>query len=109
MNLTTSYRLTRPIADFVNKVMLGSDGAVSSDVDGRSSLVERIHAVKDGPKVSYIRRSTCFQVFRTIGVKIINMILSGYAKPSDIFVLAASVKQKYFKMIENMLVENNIP
>ena len=37
------------------------------------------------------------------------MILSGYAKPSDIFVLAASVKQKYFKMIENMLVENNIP
>ena len=109
MNLTTSYRLTRPIADFVNKVMLGADGAVSSDVDGRSSLVERIHAVKDGPKVSYIRRSNCFQVFRTIGVKIINMILSGYAKPSDIFVLAASVKQKYFKMIENMLVENNIP
>ena len=102
MNLTTSYRVTRQIADFVNKVMLGPDE--SSPVLG-----ERIHAIKDGPKVSYIRRSTCFQVYRTIGTKIVNMILSGYAKPSDIFVLAASVKQKYFKMIENMLVENNIP
>lgn len=108
MNLTTSYRLTRPIADFVNKVMLGPDSSLSC-LDGCLSLVERIHAVKDGPKVSYIRRSNCFQVFRTIGAKIVNMILSGYAKPSDIFVLAASVKQKYFKMIENMLVENNIP
>ena len=114
MNLTTSYRVTRQIADFVNKVMLGPDvvsSSESSSVLGESSSVlgERIHAVKDGPKVSYIRRSTCFQVYRTIGTKIVNMILSGYAKPSDIFVLAASVKQKYFKMIENMLVENNIP
>ena len=129
MNLTTSYRVTRQIADFVNKVMLGSDE--SSLVDGHdssslvgsslvgsslvgsslvgSSLIERIHAIKDGPKVSYIRRSSCFQVYRSIGIRIVNMILSGYAKPSDIFVLAASVKQKYFKMIENMLVENNIP
>ena len=123
MNLTTSYRVTRQIADFVNKVMLGPDVVLSSDVScikpgiksfddlslGECGLVERIHAVKDGPKVSYIRRSNCFQVYRTIGAKIVNMILSGYAKPSDIFVLAASVKQKYFKMIENMLVENNIP
>ena len=105
MNLTTSYRVTRQIADFVNKVMLGPD----SCVDGGSSLVERIHAIKDGPKVSYIRRSNCFQVYKSIGARIVNMILSGYAKPSDIFVLAASVKQKYFKMIENMLVEHNIP
>ena len=105
MNLTTSYRVTRQIADFVNKVMLGPDeSSVSS-----CGLVERIHAIKDGPKVSYIRRSSCFQVYRSIGARIVNMILSGYAKPSDIFVLAASVKQKYFKMIENMLVENNIP
>jgi len=124
MNLTTSYRVTRQIADFVNKVMLGPDSSLSC-LDGRSSPVlgnsspvlgnsspvlgERIHAIKDGPKVSYIRRSSCFQVYKSIGAKIINMILSGYAKPSDIFVLAASVKQKYFKMIENMLVENNIP
>lgn len=140
MNLTTSYRVTRQIADFVNKVMLGPDSSLSC-LDGCSSLVldgcsslgsslgsspvldsslgsslgsspvlgERIHAVKDGPKVSYIRRSNCFQVYKSIGARIVNMILSGYAKPSDIFVLAASVKQKYFKMIENMLVENNIP
>ena len=109
MNLTTSYRVTRQIADFVNKVMLGPEPEVDA-IDGRSSaLVERIHAIKDGPKVSYIRRSNCFQVYRSIGARIVNMILSGYAKPSDIFVLAASVKQKYFKLIENMLVENNIP
>ena len=99
MNLTTSYRVTRQIADFVNKVMIGPT------LDN----IERIHAIKDGPKVSYIRRSNCFQVYKCIGIKIINMILSGYAIPSDIFVLAPSVKQKYFKMIENMLVENNIP
>ena len=105
MNLTTSYRVTRQIADFVNKVMLGPEHMV----DGCSAIVERIHAIKDGPKVSYIRRSNCFQVYRSIGARIVNMILSGYAKPSDIFVLAASVKQKYFKLIENMLVENNIP
>ena len=118
MNLTTSYRVTRQIADFVNKVMLGpdesSDGRSLSLVGGSSivlgsSLGERIHAIKDGPKVSYIRRSNCFQVYKSIGARIVNMILSGYAKPSDIFVLAASVKQKYFKMIENMLVEHNIP
>jgi len=105
MNLTTSYRVTRQIADFVNKVMLGPE----FDAGDASVLTERIHAIKDGPKVSYIRRSSCFQVYRSIGARIVNMILSGYAKPSDIFVLAASVKQKYFKLIENMLVEHNIP
>ena len=113
MNLTTSYRVTRQIADFVNKVMLGPELDASSSLGesslGESSLGERIHAIKDGPKVSYIRRPNCFQVYKSIGARIVNMILSGYAKPSDIFVLAASVKQKYFKMIENMLVENNIP
>ena len=101
MNLTTSYRVTRQIADFVNKVMLGPETSSLNNM--------RIHAVKDGPKVSYIRRSNCFQVYKSIGARIVNMILSGYAKPSDIFVLAPSVKQKYFKMIENMLVEHNIP
>ena len=107
MNLTTSYRVTRQIADFVNKVMLGPETSSSSSSPNDNNM--RIHAVKDGPKVSYIRRSNCFQVYKSIGARIVNMILSGYAKPSDIFVLAPSVKQKYFKMIENMLVEHNIP
>ena len=86
--------------------MLGPETLPLND---SSCLNERIHAIKDGPKVSYIRRSNCFQVYKSIGAKIINMILSGYAKPSDIFVLAPSVKQKYFKMIENLLVKHNIP
>lgn len=94
MNLNTSYRVTRQIARFVNKVMLGE---------------ERIHANKEGPKVLYIKRQDCFQVYKTIGRKIINMLDSGYAKPEDIFVLAPSVKSKFFKKIENMLVEHNIP
>jgi len=100
MTLTTSYRVTRQIANFVNKVMLGSDPITNT---------YRINSIKDGPNVTYIRRPNCFQVYKCIGIKIVNMIHSGYAKPSDIFVLTASVKQKYFKMIENMLVENNIP
>jgi len=94
MNLTTSYRVTTQIAQFVNKVMLGED---------------RIHAIKKGPKVLYIKRQDCFQVYKTIGRKLISMIESGYANPDDIFVLAPSVKSKFFKKIENMLVENNIP
>jgi len=94
MSLNTSYRVTTQIAQFVNKVMLGEN---------------RIHAIKEGPKVLYIKRQDCFQVYKTIGRKIITMIESGYAKPDDIFVLTASVKSKFFKKIENMLVEHNIP
>jgi len=96
MKLTTSYRITKQIAAFVNDAMLGE---------------RRLIAVKNGPPVLYIRHPDAFQSFKIIGFRIIEMIRSGYARPSDIFVLAPSVKSENspVKLIENMLVNNNIP
>ena len=96
LQLTTSYRITKQIALFVNKVMLGE---------------KRLIAIKNGPPVLYIRHPDAFQNFKIIGFRIIEMIRSGYARPADIFVLAPSVKSENspIKLIENMLVNNNIP
>jgi hypothetical protein len=96
MKLTTSYRITRQIATFINNVMLDE---------------ERLVAVKDGPNVQFIRHPDSFQSFKIIGFRLISMILSGYAKPDDIFVLAPSVKSENspVRLIENMLVNQNIP
>ena len=56
-------------------------------------------------------RPNAYQNFKIIGFRIIEMIRSGYARPADIFVLAPSVKSENspIKLIENMLVNNNIP
>jgi len=96
MKLTTSYRITRQIAAFINNVMLDE---------------ERLVAIKDGPNVQFIRHPDSFQSFKIIGFRLISMILSGYAKPDDIFVLAPSVKSENspVRLIENMLVNQNIP
>ena len=97
LNLTTSYRITREIASFINDGMLG---------------YERLHAVKNGPQVQYIRHSNPFQVYKKIGFKLVELIKSGVLKPDDIFILAPSVKSARFdfiKLLENMLVSNNIP
>lgn len=96
LQLTTSYRITKQIASFVNNVMLGE---------------KRLIAIKNGPPVLYIRHPDAFQNFKIIGFRIIEMIRSGYARPADIFVLAPSVKSENspIKLIENMLVNNNIP
>ena len=92
--LKTSYRITRPMADFVNKVMLGED---------------RIEACKDGRPVLYIRNSKYF-LQRTIVYNILELLKEG-VKPSDIFVLGASVKgvNSQIRRIENVLVEAGIP
>jgi len=96
LQLSTSYRITRQIAAFVNNVMLDEN---------------RLIAMKNGPHVQYIRHPDPFQGFKIIGFRLIEMIRSGYAKPQDIFVLAPSVKSENspVKLIENMLVNNNIP
>jgi hypothetical protein len=96
LQLNTSYRITKQVAAFVNKVMLGE---------------KRLIAIKNGPPVLYIRHPDAFQNFKIIGFRIIEMIRSGYARPADIFVLAPSVKSENspIKLIENMLVNNNIP
>lgn len=97
LKLTTSYRITHQIASFINKGMLNEN---------------RLKAVKNGPPVYYIRHPEPYQVYKIIGRRLIDMIESGYAKPEDIFILSPSVKGDKIpcvKLIENMLVSNNIP
>jgi hypothetical protein len=92
--LKISYRITKPMADFVNKVMLGED---------------RVEACKEGRPILYIRNSKYF-LQRTIVYNILELIKLG-VNPSSIFVLGASVKgvNSQIRRIENVLVEAGIP
>ena len=93
--LTTSYRVTKQIADFVNRVMLGE---------------ERIKATRDGPPVDYIRNINYSAVAHILYCKLKAMLDSGYATPSDIFILTPSLKRsRLYKIIENKLVNDGYP
>jgi hypothetical protein len=97
LNLSTSYRITKEIAAFINDGMLG---------------YQRLHAIKNGPQVQYIRHSSPYQVYKIISFKLVELIKSGQLNPDDIFILAPSVKSPRFdfvKLLENILVSNNIP
>ena len=96
LRMSTSYRVTIPIANFINRYMLkGSD---------------RLRSVKPGPPVDYIR-ADCYlcvpRVFRLIQAA----LADGSATPSDIFVLCTSVKRHRspVRMLENFLVLAGIP
>lgn len=93
-SLKTSYRITKPMAQFVNEVMLGE---------------QRMFSEKDGEPVHYYRQSQR-NTEKFIVSQIKNQLENG-AKPSDFFVLGASVKgvKSNIRKIENALVENNIP
>jgi AAA domain len=92
--LKTSYRITHPIAHFVNRVMLGQ---------------ERMIACREGEPVVYIRNSR-HNIVKTVIYEIQQLLEAG-DKPSDIFVLGGSVRgtNSNIRKIENILVENNIP
>ena len=90
--LTMSYRITQPMADFVNDVMLGTT---------------RLHACKSGSSVQYIRHSH-FHSITIIKSRIARLLDEGES-PSSIFILAASTKSKLVRKIENFLVERGIP
>lgn len=90
--LTMSYRITQPMADFVNEVMLGT---------------HRLNACKSGSQVQYIRHSH-FHSITIIKSRIAALLDSGES-PSSIFILAASTKSKFVRKIENFLVERGIP
>jgi hypothetical protein len=92
--LKMSYRITEPMAQFVNNVMLGET---------------RLLSCKNGEPVVYIRRPTC-QVEKIITYTIITLLKEG-ARPDDFFILSASIKcnNDHIYKIENSLVENNIP
>lgn len=97
-SLRISYRVTHPIAKFVNKCML-----------------QRNHmtAVRGGPIVNYIR---CNQWTHAehIAIYIKNDIANGKYKAEDIFILSPSIKinhddkPKPFQLLENMLVKYDI-
>lgn len=93
--LSTSYRVTHPIAAFVNEVLLG---------------YPRIRAVRDGPSVSYWRIHPFRDVFIVFNF-IKEQLEKGYL-PGDIFVLCPSIRgnsRSPVRLIENMLAMQNIP
>jgi hypothetical protein len=96
--LKTSYRITRPMASFVNHVMLGCHG---------NAL--RLYACRDGIPVIYIRNSRT-NIERIVLYHIQQLLHEGDL-PSDIFVLGASVKgaNSNVRKMENALVERGIP
>ncbi len=88
LTLSTSYRVTRPIAQFVNHCMLGYD---------------RLQAVKTGPAVQYVVCNP-FAIHKWLARK-----LSGF-RPEDIFILANSLKATGpIRKLENCLVEAGMP
>jgi len=92
--LKMSYRITKQMASFVNHVMLGE---------------ERMFSCKDGEPVYYYRQARIYAEKFVIAQ--IKKLLEMGAKPSDFFVLCASVKgqNSHIRKMENALVENNIP
>jgi hypothetical protein len=95
LNISTSYRITNQIANFVNIMLLKTN---------------RLKAIKDGPKVQYIITNTFGDNYVYTEIK--SYLDQGY-KPEDIFVLGVSIK-KGEKMspickLENKLVNEKIP
>lgn len=95
LKLSTSYRVTNPIASFVNEVMLG---------------YPRIQAQKHGHNVLFIRHPNSYESSKIIAHHILEQLADGL-KPDDIFVLAASVKSvnSVLKKVENILVSKGVP
>jgi len=93
-SLKTSYRITNQMSSFVNNVMLGE---------------YRMNACREGAPVIYIR-NTRFNIERII-IHHIKRILDEGDLPSDIFILAPSVKGPFsnVRRLENVLVESGIP
>jgi hypothetical protein len=92
--LRMSYRITDTMSSFVNDVMFGNQLMLSC---------------KPGEPVTYIRNSR-YNIEKTV-VYIIKELLDSGVKPSEIFVLAASVKgvNSHVRKMENALVEQNVP
>ena len=97
--LKTSYRITRPMASFVNYAMLGCTEEENA----------RLLSCRDGAPVIYIRHSR--HNMKHIVVNQIMRLLDGGDLPSDIFILGPSVKggNSMIRKIENMLVQRGVP
>jgi hypothetical protein len=92
--LRVSYRITKPMASFVNNVMLGE---------------VRLVALKDGTNVIYIRNSP-HNIERVVVYQIRRLLEYGEL-PNEMFILGGSVNgpNSNIRRIENALVESGIP
>ena len=92
-SLQMSYRITNPMADFVNQTLLGEN---------------RVLACKPGIPVKYYRR-TIDKIVPIILSKIQELLREGNLY-GDIFILAGSMhKNNTILQLENELVQENIP
>ena len=91
LQLSASYRLTIPMAWFVNTIMIGEDRITTSKPGGY--------------KVDYVKQNA-FTAHEVILPEILKMIGSGEIKPDDIFILAPSIKSPMapIKHMENVCV-----
>lgn len=89
-----SYRITNPMCEFINNVMLGEN---------------RLEACRHGEPVKYIRNSRT-NIEKMVIFEVTTLLENG-AKPSDIFILGASVKgiNSNVRKMENVLVLQGIP
>jgi hypothetical protein len=96
--LKMSYRVTNQMAKFINTSMLNCDD---------TNMV--LYASREGVPVQYIRNSS-FNTERIV-VNIVQRILDEGDLPSDIFILASSIKgtKSYVRRIENALSQRSIP
>ena len=94
MTMKMSFQITDQMRHFVNQVVLGE---------------ERMNSCREGPQVRYIRNS--YSNMMNVVKFEINRLLSEGAKPSDIFVLASSIKSTNMNIcrLENALVEKGLP
>jgi hypothetical protein len=93
--LTTSFRLTIPMVNFINKIMYGDS---------------RLNAIKDGERVDYWIGNS-FDAYKSIGNSLVKGMKRGIYKPEDIFVISPSIKSANapFLKLENYLVLHGIP
>jgi len=93
LTLNTSYRLSQPIANFVNHVMVGGH--------------PRIRALKEGNPVKYIQYP-----YQKLTDYVSNLIVSemntkGYLA-EDIFILSGTLRNQRIKDLENVLVAKGL-
>jgi len=93
--LKTSYRITDPMRDFVNKAMLGYD---------------RMHSCKPGVPVVYFKYSI-YKFGAILYSRIQTLIMRQKAKYDDFFILLRSIKSSNLivQLMENYLVQNGVP
>jgi AAA domain len=96
--LKMSYRVTNQMAKFINTSMLNCDNTNTV-----------LYASREGVPVQYIRNSS-FNTERII-INIVQRILDEGDLPSDIFILASSIKgtKSCVRRIENALSQRSIP